>query len=68
MNEEKLDKEIRQFLKKVGIQSNQAIETAIREAVAEGKLQGDERLGTVVHLKLDALDLDLRIEGEIALK
>lgn len=68
MNEEKLDKEIRQFLKKVGIQSNQAIEGAIHKGMDNGKLKGDEHLKAVVRLTVEGVDLDLKIEGGIALE
>ena len=59
MNKEKLDKEIRQFLKKVGIQSNQAMEAAIREAVDQGRLNGDERLNAVMHLTMADLAVEV---------
>lgn len=67
MNEETLNTQIRRFLKKVGIQSQQAMEKAIRDAVDNGKLQGDETLEALVQLDIAELDLTLQIQGDIAL-
>lgn len=68
MNNETVNTEIRHFLKKVGIQSHQAIERAIQEGMARGRLNGDEHLNAVVKLHIDGLDLDLQIKGNIALQ
>jgi len=68
MNDETLNTGIRRFLKKVGIQSQQAIERAIREAMASGQLQGDEQLNAVMQLTIQDLDLDVQIRGDIALE
>ena len=68
MNEETLNTQIRRFLKKVGIQSQQAMEKAIRDAVDNGKLQGDETLEALVQLDIAELDLTLQIQGDIALE
>lgn len=68
MNDESVNNEIRRFLKKVGIQSHQAIERAIHEGVASGKLQGTENFNAVMKLHVDGLNLDLQIQGDIALK
>ncbi|MGD8577592.1 MAG: DUF6494 family protein [Thiohalophilus sp.] len=68
MNEETLNTQIRRFLKKVGIQSQQAMEKAIRDALDNGKLRGDETLQAVVQLDIGELDLTLQIQGDIALE
>ena len=44
MNEEVLNATVRKFLKKVGITSQREIELAVRDAVANGRLKGDESL------------------------
>jgi hypothetical protein len=67
MNEETLNTQIRRFLKKVGIQSQQAMEKAIRDALDNGKLRGDETLQALVQLDIGELDLTLQIQGDIAL-
>ena len=44
MNEEALNMSLRKFLKAVGVTSQQEIEKAIRAAVADGRLKGNEQL------------------------
>jgi hypothetical protein len=68
MNDETLNTEIRRFLKKVGIQSQQAIEHAIQEGMTKGQLQGTEHFNAVMQLHIDGLNLDLQIQGDIALQ
>lgn len=68
MNEETLNTQTRRFLKKVGIQSQQAIEKAVRDALDNGQLQGDETLEATIQLDIPELDLILQIRGDIALE
>jgi len=68
MNDDKLNSDIRRFLKKVGIQSQQAIEAAIRESLDNGKLKGTEHLDATMQLQIADLGLDLRIHGDIAMQ
>ena len=68
MNDEAVNNEIRRFLKKVGIQSHQAIEHAIQERVAGGQLKGNEHFNAVMQLHIEGLNLDLKIQGDIALQ
>ena len=42
MNDEALNMSIRKFLKTVGVNSQLAIEKAVRKAIEEGKLKGNE--------------------------
>ncbi len=68
MDEDRLNIDIRKFLKKVGITSQREIEKAVRDAVAGGKLAGSETLTARVRLEIDGLDLDLTIDGDISLE
>lgn len=68
MNDDTLNTQTRRFLKKVGIQSQQAIEKAVRDALDNGQLRGDETLEATVQLELPELDLMLQIRGDIALE
>jgi ribosomal protein L1 len=68
MNEEIVNKEIRRFLKKVGIQSQQAIEVAIKKAEESGKLKDSKTVEAVMQLDVEELDLKLKIRGNIALE
>lgn len=68
MNDETMNTEIRRFLKKVGIQSQQAIEAAIHDAIDNGRLKGDEHVDAVMQLYIQDLGLNLQIKGDIALE
>ena len=68
MNEERFNMEIRKFLKKVGVTSQREIEGAVRAAVKSGKLSGTEQMKTQMRLRIDQVDLDLVIDGSIALE
>ncbi len=68
MDEERLNIDIRKFLKKVGITSQREIEKAVRSAVDSGKLAGTETLSARVRLEVDGLDLDLTVDGDIGLE
>jgi hypothetical protein len=66
MNEDAFNMSIRKFLKKVGVTSQREIETAVRDAVASGKLSGNERM--TAHVQLSIGDgLDVAIDGDINL-
>ena len=67
MDEDVFNMEVRKFLKKVGVTSQREIETAMREALAAGKLAGSETLKAKVHLTIEGLDLAHDIDGDISL-
>lgn len=68
MDEDVFNMSIRKFLKKVGVTSQREIETAVRDAVASGKISGDEALKAKVTLSIDKVDLAVTIDGDVALK
>ncbi len=68
MDEERLNIDIRKFLKKVGITSQREIEKAARSAVDSGKLVGTETLKARVRLEVDGIDLDITVDGDIGLE
>ncbi|HEX7199075.1 MAG TPA: DUF6494 family protein [Dongiaceae bacterium] len=67
MNEDVFNMSLRKFLKKVGITGQRAIEDAVREGIAAGRLKGDEKLPAEVTLTLGGTTLKLVIDGEIEL-
>ncbi len=67
MDEERLNIDIRKFLKKVGITSQREIEKAVRAGIDSGKLTGSETLEARVRLEVDGIDLDITVDGEIGL-
>ena len=67
MNDEALNMSIRKFLKTVGVNSQLAIEKAVRKALEDGKLKGDETLPLTMTLALGKLELDVKFDGELKL-
>lgn len=67
MNEDNFNNSLRGFLKKVGITSQREIEKAVRDAVAAGKLKGNERLPAKMVLTIGGVNLTHEIAGEIEL-
>jgi hypothetical protein len=68
LDDEKLNTEIRKFLKKVGITSQVEIEKATKEKLDNGELKGVETLAAQMILKIPALELEHVIESDIDLK
>ncbi|MBK1696736.1 DUF6494 family protein [Rhodovibrio salinarum] len=68
MNEETFNIEVRKFLKKVGVTSQREIEKAVREAIEDGRLTGDETIKANVKLTVEKLDVDVDIDGAIELE
>jgi len=68
MDEEQFNMELRKFLKKVGVTSQREIEQAIRDALASGKLTGNETVSAKVTLTLGDGLLTTEIDGDISLK
>lgn len=68
MDEDVFNMQVRKFLKNVGVTSQREIETAVREALASGKLSGDESVDAKVTLSIDSLGLSTDITGTIELK
>jgi hypothetical protein len=67
MNEDVFNTSLRGFLKKVGITSQREIEKAVRDAVASGRLKGNEKLPAKMVLTLGGVGLTHEITEEIEL-
>ena len=67
MDEEVFNRELRKFLKKVGIQSQREIEQAVRSAISAGTLDTTEPLKSRVVLQVPAVGIDVTIEDVIKL-
>jgi hypothetical protein len=67
MDDDQFNINIRKYLKKVGITSQREIENAVRSAIDNELIEGDESLGVKVRLSIDALNLSVDIDGEINL-
>jgi hypothetical protein len=68
MNEDVLNTSVRRFLKKVGITSQREIEKAVRDAVAGGRLKGNEALPAKMTLTVGQIGVTLEIGGTIELE
>jgi hypothetical protein len=67
MNEDVFNTSLRGFLKKVGITSQREIEKAVRDAVAAGRLKGNEKLPARMVLTVDGISLSHEVTEEIEL-
>ncbi|MGM0783956.1 MAG: DUF6494 family protein [Pseudomonadota bacterium] len=68
MNDDAFHQSIRKLLKTVGVNSQQAIEQAVRQAVDEGRLSGDESLSATVRVQVAGIDVDLTFSEDITLE
>jgi ribosomal protein L1 len=67
MDEEVFNMQLRKFLKNVGITSQREIESAVRTALEDGTLKGDETVKTKVTLSIESLGVSTDIDGDIDL-
>lgn len=67
MNEDVFNTSIRTFLKQVGVTSQREIEKSVRDAIAQGRLKGGEKLPAKMTLTVGQLDLTFVIDGDIEL-
>ena len=67
MNEDVFNMSVRKFLKQVGITAQREIESAVREALSQGGLSGNEKLPAKAVVTLAGTDLNLVVDGEIEL-
>ncbi len=67
MNEDAFNMSIRKYLKTVGVASQREIEQAVRQALAEGRLQGNETLAVTARLVIGDIALETESPGEISL-
>ena len=68
MNEDVFNGSIRRFLKTLGVTAQREIEKAVRHALAEGKLKGNEKLPAHATIALGGIGFSHEIEGEIELE
>src|SRR6478672_10928773 len=68
MNEDVFNGSIRKFLKTLGVSAQREIEKAVRQALAEGKLKGNEKFPATGTITLGGIGLSHEIKGEIELE
>jgi hypothetical protein len=67
MREEVFNTSIRKLLKEFGVTAQREIEKAVREAVADHRLKGSEKLPTKLTLSIPVVGLTHDIEGDVDL-
>ena len=67
MDEDAFNMSVRKFLKKLGVTSQREIETAVREQLASGALEGDEELEVVATVSVKGMPNDIVTTGTISL-
>lgn len=67
MDEDRFNIEVRKFLKEVGITSQREIERAVREALASGRIKGNEKLSVSARIEIEGVGLEHEVKGKIAL-
>jgi Family of unknown function (DUF6494) len=67
MDEDAFNLSTRKFLKKLGVTSQREIELGLRDAIESGRLEGNERLPARAVVRVDGLDHEIVVEGEISL-
>jgi hypothetical protein len=68
MNEDAFNASIRKFLKTLGVSAQREIEKAVRQALADGKLKGNEKLPAKATVTIGGVALAHEIKGEIELE
>ena len=68
MDQEALNLSIRKFLRTVGVGSQREIEQAVAKAIAAGTIGGADTLAATMTLRIAGLQLEVRFDGEIALR
>jgi len=68
MNEDTLNVSVRKFLKKVGVTSQREIEQAVRAAISDGRLKGNETMPAKAILTIEGVGLSVEIEGAVELE
>ncbi len=67
MNEDVFNTSIRKFLKTLGVTAQREIEKAVRQAVADGKLKGNETLPAEAVITIAGIGLRHEIKETIEL-
>lgn len=67
MNEETFNMSMRKFLKKFGVTSQQQLEKAVRDAVANGRIKDSQDIPVKVVLTSEVLDKPFEVNGTLKL-
>jgi hypothetical protein len=67
MREDVFNTSVRKLLKEFGVTAQREIERTVRQAVAEHRLTGSEKLPTKLTLSIPTVGLTHKIEGDVDL-
>ena len=67
MNEETFNGSLRKLLKTLGVGAQREIEKAVRRALSEGRLKGDEKFPATATVTIGKIGLTHEVKGEIEL-
>ena len=67
MNEDAFNVSIRKFLKTLGVTAQGEIEKAVRQALADGRLKGNEKLPAKATVTIPSIGLVWEVKGDIEL-
>jgi hypothetical protein len=68
MNEDVFNTSIRKFLKTLGVTAQREIEKAVREALTQGRIKGNETFHATATVTVSGLGFSHEIKGEIELE
>jgi len=68
MNEDAFNASIRKFLKTLGVTAQREIEKAVRQAIADGRIKGDETWPAKATVSIPGVGLSWQVDGEIELQ
>jgi hypothetical protein len=67
MNEDVFNASMRKFLKTLGVGAQREMEKAVRQALAEGRIRGNESFPAKATVTISGLGLTHEVKGEIEL-
>jgi len=68
MNEDAFNTSIRKFLKTLGVSAQREIEKAVRQALADGRLKGNEKMPAKAVVTIAGIGFAHEISSEIELE
>jgi len=67
MNEDAFNASLRKFLKTLGVTAQREIEKAVRQAIADGRIKGNETLPAKATVSVPGVGLSWEVDGDIEL-
>jgi hypothetical protein len=68
MNEDAFNASIRKFLKSLGVMAQREIEKSVRQALADGRIKGNESWPVKATVTISEIGFKLHLDGRIELE